>query len=183
LPKLPQHPKQRAMPDNVTIRPATRDDLPAIHPVIERAYRGETARAGWTHEADLIIESPRTDIATLAAIVDDPDQRLLIADAGDHLLGCVQVTSKGDGLAYLGLLCVDPTLQSGGLGKQLVTAAEDCARDVFGASAMEMTVIDKRTELIAFYERRGYSNSGEKRDFPVPLDPPLFMDVLVKELG
>lgn len=170
------------MPDPVTIRPATRADLPAIHPIIERAYRGETARAGWTHEADLIIDSPRTDIATLTAIVDDPDQRLLIADTDSGLLGCVQVTSKGDGLAYLGLLCVDPGLQSAGLGKKLVSAAEACARDVFGAEAMEMTVIDKRAELIAFYERRGYVNSGEKRDFPVPLDPPLFMDVLVKPL-
>jgi ribosomal protein S18 acetylase RimI-like enzyme len=170
------------MPDTVTIRPALRDDLPAIHPIIERAYRGETARAGWTHEADLIIESPRTDIATLTAIVEDPNQRLLIADTGDGLLGCVQVTSKGDSLAYLGLLCVDPTLQSGGLGKRLVTAAETCARDTFGARAMEMTVIDKRAELIAFYERRGYRNTGEKRDFPVPLDPPLFMVVLVKGL-
>ncbi|WHU03920.1 MULTISPECIES: GNAT family N-acetyltransferase [unclassified Sphingomonas] len=169
------------MPDPI-IRPATRDDLPAIHPIIERAYRGETARAGWTHEADLIIDSPRTDIATLIAIVDDPGQRLLVADTGNGLLGCVQVTSKGDGLAYLGLLCVDPGLQSGGLGKQLVTAAEDCARETFGASVMEMTVIDKRAELIAFYERRGYRNSGEKRDFPVPLDPPLFMVVLVKGL-
>ncbi|HWU96701.1 MAG TPA: GNAT family N-acetyltransferase [Sphingomonas sp.] len=170
------------MPEPPTIRPATRDDLPAIHPVIERAYRGETARAGWTHEADLIIDSPRTDIATLTAIVEDPDQRLLVADAGHGLLGCVQVTSKGDGLAYLGLLCVDPDIQSGGLGKQLVTAAEDCAREAFGATVMEMTVIDKRAELIAFYERRGYRNSGEKRDFPVPLDPPLFMVVLVKDL-
>ncbi|WP_163220489.1 GNAT family N-acetyltransferase, partial [Citrobacter freundii] len=72
-----------------------------------------------------------------------------------------------EGLAYLGLLCVDPTLQSAGLGKRLVAAAEDCARAAFGASAMEMTVIDTRAELIAFYARRGYRNSGEKRDFPV----------------
>lgn len=170
------------MPETITIRPATREDLPAIHPVIERAYRGETARAGWTHEADLIIDSPRTDIATLTAIVEDPAQRLLIAKDDRGTIGCVQVTSKGDGLAYLGLLCVDPTLQSAGLGKQLVTAAEACARETFGAAQMEMTVIDKRAELIAFYERRGYVNSGEKRDFPVPLDPPLFMDVLVKDL-
>lgn len=170
------------MPDIVTIRVAARDDLPALHPVIERAYRGETARRGWTHEADLIIESPRTDLATLGAIVDDPRQRLLIADTAKGPIGCVQVTDRGDGLTYLGLLCVDPGLQSGGLGKRLVAAAEEIAREAFGARAMEMTVIDRRRELIAFYERRGYRVSGEKRDFPVPLDPPLFMDVLVKEL-
>jgi GNAT superfamily N-acetyltransferase len=166
---------------SLTIRVATRDDLPAIHPVIERAYRGETARAGWTHEADLV-GGNRTDIPTLAAIVDDPSQRLLIALQDDVPIGCVQVSDKGNGLAYLGLLCIDPTLQAGGHGKQLVAAAEDCAREAFGATRMEMTVIDVRRRLIAFYERRGYVVSGEKCDFPIPLDPPLFMDVLIKDL-
>lgn len=171
------------MPDIATIRIATRDDLPALHPVIERAYRGETARQGWTHEADLILEDPRTDLATLAGIVADSAQRLLLAEAEGRPIGCIQVSDKGDGLAYLGLLCVDPTLQTGGLGKQLLSAAEDIAREAFGTRRMEMTVIDRRSPLIAFYERRGYVVSGEKRDFPVPLDPPLFMDVLVKDLG
>lgn len=165
------------------IRPATLADLPALHPVIERAYRGETARQGWTHEADLIIEGERTDLATLTAIVEDPQSRLLIAIDGDTPIGCVHVHYRGEGLAYLGLLCVDPTLQSAGLGKQLVQAAEDTARDAFGATAMEMTVIDRRAELIAFYRRRGYAESGEKRDFPIALDPPLFMTVLVKPLA
>ncbi len=171
------------MPDIATIRIATRDDLPALHPVIERAYRGETARQGWTHEADLILEDPRTDLATLAEIVADSAQRLLLAEAEGRPVGCVQVNDKGDGLAYLGLLCVDPTLQTGGLGKQLLSAAEDIAREAFGARRMERTWIDRRSPLIAFYERRDYVVSGEKRDFPIPLDPPLFMDVLVKDLG
>jgi GNAT superfamily N-acetyltransferase len=167
----------------VTIRVAALGDLPALHPVIERAYRGETARQGWTHEADLILEDPRTDLATLEAIVRDPAQLLLLAEAEGRPIGCVQVSDKGNGLAYLGLLCVDPTLQTGGLGKQLVSAAEDLACETFGARRMEMTVIDRRVPLIAFYERRGYAVSGEKRDFPIALDPPLFMDVLVKDLG
>ena len=170
------------MPDIVTIRVATHEDLPALHPVIERAYRGETARRGWTHEADLI-EGQRTDIPTLAAIIDDPAQRLLVALAAGTPIGCVQVSDRGGGLSYLGLLCIDPDLQAAGLGKQLVAAAEDRARDTFGATSMEMTVIDVRRKLIEFYERRGYRVSGEKRDFPIRIDPPLFMDVLVKPLA
>lgn len=165
-----------------TIRAATLDDLPRLHPVIERAYRGPLARAGWTHEADLIIESPRTDIATLSAIVEDSGQRLLIAEREGEPIGCVQISDQGKGLAYLGLLAVDPGLQDGGTGKKLLDAAERVARDVFGAKRMEMTVIDKREELIAWYRRRGYLPSGETRDFPIPLDPPLFMAVLVKPL-
>ena len=167
----------------LTICTATHADLLRLHPVIERAYRGESARAGWTHEADLIPEGERTDLETLTAIVADPAARLLIAFDGETPIGCVTVTDKGDGLAYLGLLCVDPSLQTAGLGKQLVHAAETTARETFGATGMEMTVIEQRTELIAFYERRGYAASGERRDFPITMTPPLFMTVLVKPLA
>lgn len=165
-----------------TIRPATHADLPRLHPIIERAYRGESARAGWTHEADLIVEGERTDLDTLSGIIADPDSRLLMALDGDTPIGCVHVAGRGNGLAYLGLLCVDPLLQAAGLGRQLIDAAENTARDTFDATRMEMTVIDKRIELIAWYERRGYTVTDERRPFPIALDPPLFLQVLVKPL-
>ncbi len=163
------------------IRPATAADLPRLHPVVERAYRGDSARAGWTHEADLI-SGERSDIETLASLLDGPT-RLLIALDGDTILGCVNVAYKGDGLAYLGLLCVDPQLQASGIGKHLIAAAEAAARTVFDADRMEMTVIDRRVELIAWYIRHGYAPSGETRPFPIALDPPLSMTVLVKPLA
>jgi GNAT superfamily N-acetyltransferase len=166
----------------LTIRPATPTDLPAIHPVIERAYRGETARQGWTHEADLI-EGPRTNLETLTAIVEDPAQVLLSAWEDDIAIGCVNVANRGHGTAYLGLLCIDPLRQAGGLGRQLIAAAEAHARTVFGCTRMEMTVIEERRKLIDYYVRRGYAETGERRDFPVPLDPPLFMTVLAKRLS
>lgn len=169
------------MPD-LTILPALPADLPALHPVIERAYRGDSARAGWTHEADIITEGARTDLDTLTAILADPAQRLLIARQGEQVIGCVTVANRGDGLAYLGLLCVDPLLQAAGLGRKLVEAAETTARAAFGADRIEMTVIEQRAELIAWYVRLGYTPSGERRDFPIAMVPPLFMTVLVKPL-
>ena len=42
------------MTEVLTVRTATPADLPRMHPVIERAYRGDSARQGWTHEADLL---------------------------------------------------------------------------------------------------------------------------------
>lgn len=165
----------------LTIRPATPADLPAIHPVIERAYRGETARQGWTHEADLI-EGPRTNLETLTAIVEDPAQVLLGAWEDGTAIGCVNVANRGHGTAYLGLLCIDPLRQAAGLGRQLIAAAEAHARTVFGCTRMEMTVIEERRKLIDYYVRRGYAETGERRDFPIPLDPPLFMTVLAKQL-
>jgi GNAT superfamily N-acetyltransferase len=166
----------------VTIRPATREDLSGLQPVIQRAYRGDSARRGWTHEADLL-DDVRIDLASLESILGDPATRLLVAFDGNAPIGCVQVTGKGDGMAYLGLLCVEPDVQAGGLGRQLMTAAESCARQIFDAAAIEMTVIEQRTELIAYYERRGYARTGERRDFPVAVEPPLFMTVLVKPLA
>ncbi|MDP5278464.1 GNAT family N-acetyltransferase [Sphingomonas sp. DG1-23] len=170
------------MPDIVTVRTATSADLPRLHPVIERAYRGESARQGWTHEADLI-QGQRTDLATLEAIVADPAQRLLIAEQDGATIGCVNLADKGDGLAYLGLLCIDPALQAAGAGRQLLAAAEAWARDELHADRIEMTVIDVRHRLIAWYERRGYVQTGERRDFVFPVEPPLFMTVLVKSLA
>jgi ribosomal protein S18 acetylase RimI-like enzyme len=165
------------------IRLATPADLPALHPVIERAYRGDAARAGWTFESDLLT-GPRTDLATLRAILTDPAQRLLIGLAEDGApLGCVNIADKGGRLAYLGLLCIDPQRQSAGLGRALIAAAEDTAMTHFGASRIEMTVIDQRPELIAYYQRRGYALTPEKRPFPIPLDPPFEMVVLEKPLA
>lgn len=163
------------------VRVAQAEDIPALHAVIERAYRGANARKGWTHEADLL-SGARTDPATLQAIVDDPSQALLALFEGETPLGCVNVANRGDGLAYLGMLCIEPARQDEHLGRRLMAAAEDHARSHYGCTAIEMTVIDKRRELIAYYERRGWRLTGEKRDFPVPVDPPLFMEVLAKGL-
>ena len=65
----------------------------------------------------------------------------------------------------------------------MIAAAEDQAARDFGATMIEMTVIDRRPELIAYYQRRGYVLTDEKRPFPVPLDPPLEMVVLAKALA
>lgn len=152
--------------NDIRIRPAATGDIAALHALIQSAYRGDTARRGWTHEADLL-DGQRIDPAGLAAILADSDQHLLVAEGADGaLLGCVEIANHGEGLAYLGLLSVAPQGQAEGLGRQLIAAAEAFARDQLGATRMEMTVIRQRTELIAYYERRGYRPTGEERPFP-----------------
>ncbi|MET0270394.1 MAG: GNAT family N-acetyltransferase [Sphingomonas sp.] len=153
-----------------TIRSARADDAAALHALIEGAYRGDGARIGWTHEADLL-DGQRTDVAALSAILADPAQRLLVAEAAGERVGCVHVNRPATDVAYLGMLTVAPGRQAGGLGRRLIAAAEDVARG-WGVAAMEMTVIRQRTELIAWYERRGYARTGETR--PFPLDDPRF---------
>lgn len=168
------------MPD-IRITPAAPADAPALKALLEAAYRGDSARAGWNHEAD-ILDDERIGRAELDALLADPAVTILTARDGQALIGCVAVTRKDTALGYLGMLCVLPTLQSGGLGRRLLDAAEDHAREL-GLAAMEMTVIDSRESLIAWYERRGYRRTGETRPFPVLRDPPVTFVVLEKPLG
>ncbi len=154
------------MSEPVIIRAAAAADLPALHALIERAYRGEAARVGWTHEADLVAGT-RLEPGELAAALVDPAVRLLSATFQREPVGCVQVTRCGPARAYLGLLTVDPMRQASGLGARLLASGEAAAR-ALGADTIEMTVVDLRTELIAWYERRGYRVTGERRPFPVP---------------
>ena len=140
-------------------------DLPSLHALIEAAYRGDSARVGWSHEADLL-DGQRTDLAALEQMLADPAQHLLVLRDGDALRACIALADKSGGLAYLGLLTVDPESQAIGLGRMLLAAAEDHAAQCFAATRIEMTVIAQRDELIAWYQRRGYAPTGERRPFP-----------------
>ena len=153
------------------LEPATPDDLPALHALIESAYRGNSARAGWSHEADLL-DGQRTDVASLGEMLSDPAQHLLILRDGDDVRACVAVADKSEGVAYLGMLTVDPMRQSAGVGRMILAAAEDHATAHFATTRIEMTVIAQRDELSAYYERRGYARTGERR--PFPYDDPRF---------
>lgn len=168
-------------------RPATAADIPALHALIEAAYRGDAARAGWTHEADLL-DGQRTDPGQLAALVAQPRHAMLLAEDDRGALGCVLVADK-DGAGYLGVLAIRPDAQGGGHGAALIGAAEAYAREVFGLADIRMTVIRQRPELVAYYERRGYTQTGVTEPFPygdagfgLPRRDDLVMVVMAKRL-
>ncbi|MEJ6595689.1 GNAT family N-acetyltransferase [Parasphingorhabdus sp.] len=140
-------------------------DVDALHALIESAYRGESAKRGWTHEADLL-GGQRTDAKALREIIAADRQVILLTRGGKGIAGCVQLSYVKDGVAYLGLLTVDPALQAAGLGKELLMQSEQFVRENWQSAAIEMTVIRQRTDLIAYYERRGYFRTGENRPFP-----------------
>lgn len=150
------------------IRIATPADIPALHALVEAAFRGDSARRGWTHEADLL-DGQRTDPAALADMIADPERAILMTDDAG---GCVQVSRVVPDRSALGLLAVRPEGQAAGLGRRLVAAAERHAFQVHRSDRMEMTVIAVRHELIAWYERQGYRRTGETR--PFPMDDPRF---------
>ncbi|MFI9202675.1 GNAT family N-acetyltransferase [Streptomyces sp. NPDC053048] len=171
-----------------TFRSATAADVPALVELVESAYRGDSSRAGWTTEADLL-EGQRTDADGVMAVVTDENSRLLVADLEGETVACCHVEHRGDH-AYFGMFAVRPTAQGGGLGKVVMAEAERLARAEWDAREMHMTVIRQRDELIAWYERRGYRRTGRMSPFPygderfgIPQRDDLEFELLIKDLG
>jgi GNAT superfamily N-acetyltransferase len=148
----------------MTLEVATPADIADIVALVESAFRGDASRAGWTTEADLL-DGRRTGPDEIGAILADPDRRVLVErDPGGVLLASVVLKRDGDA-AWLGMLAVRPTNQGGGIGRRVVEAAEAWVATQWQAGRMRMTVIVQRTELIAWYERRGYRRTGETAPF------------------
>ncbi len=77
-----------------------------------------------------------------------------------------------EGAAYFGMFSVKPGLQGSGVGRGVLEEAERIAREEWGATSLELTVIHVRDELIEWYERRGYERT--ERDKPFPSDAERF---------
>lgn len=146
-----------------SISPATEQDIPALDKLVNSAYRGESSKKGWTTEADLI-DGLRINENDLRNMLQTPNATILKYEEAEKLLGCVYLEKKGTDL-YLGMLTVSPDVQTGGIGKQLMAVAEQRAAEQ-QCTAITMTVITIRRELIAWYERRGYQPTGERIPFP-----------------
>ncbi|MFJ4624726.1 GNAT family N-acetyltransferase [Streptomyces sp. NPDC088812] len=173
---------------DLVFRDATEADVDTLVALVESAYRGESSRAGWTTEAD-ILQGQRTDPEGVLDIVTSPDGLVITAERDGRLVACCQLEHRGDH-AYFGLFAVSPTVQGGGLGRTVLAEAERRARTAWGATEMHMTVITVREDLIAWYERRGYRRTGRMTPFPygderfgIPQRDDLRFELLVKPLA
>ncbi|GIQ60040.1 N-acetyltransferase [Flavobacterium collinsii] len=146
------------------ITKASLKDIPALTVLINSAYRGETSKKGWTTEANLL-EGKRTNEQEMTEIFLDPKNTILKYTENDQIIGSVLLVEKGHQL-YLGMLTVSPKLQNSGIGKKMLAEAENHAKTL-GLSSIIMTVISVREELIAWYKRHGYVDTGEREAFPV----------------
>jgi ribosomal protein S18 acetylase RimI-like enzyme len=152
----------------LSFREATQADIPELVTLIQSAYRGESSRAGWTTEADLL-DGQRASAQTVSDYLTGPDSMMLVAiastAAAESIVGCCQLENRDDA-GYFGAFAVRPTGQGAGIGGALLARAEQEVVDRWTVAAMEMTVIAQRTDLIDWYLRRGYAPTGERRPFP-----------------
>lgn len=173
------------MPD-LSFRKANEQDVTQIVALVNSGYRGASSKRGWTTEADLL-GGQRTDAREISSLIEARGSMMLLCLLGSETIGCVHLEKVEDG-ANLGMFTVKPVLQRKGIGKRFLQAAETAAREAWGIGKMTMAVITYRHELIAFYERRGYTRTGILKDFPtdprfgVPKVDDLHFELLEKNL-
>lgn len=171
------------------ITPATGADLNDILNLVNAAYRGIGARAGWTSENG-IVSGTRVDAASIESLLAQ-ERTVILLMRREHAarpVGCIVVRLDDDASCELSMFAIHPDEQAAGLGKILLTAAETYAwRN--GARLAELTVVHVRVSLIAWYERHGYRRTGATKGFPYhdpslgqPLRDDLYFVVLAKTL-
>lgn len=129
-----------------TIRTAVPGDHDALFRVFARAYAWARAR----------LEGLPDVTGSLAE--DIRDHTVLVAVRDREIAGGVVLELSGE-TAMLANLAVDPGHAGHGLGRRLITAAEERARQA-GASALRLTTHRDMTSALALYKRLGWTETG-----------------------
>lgn len=139
-------------------------DIPAIKKLLNNAYRGETSKQGWTTEAHLIGGEIRTDDLNIKQVMQQKGSIFLkYTNEKKEIIGCVNLQQHENKL-YLGMFSVMPSLQGRGIGKQILQASEEYAKHL-NCISIFMSVISLRSELIDWYKRHGYRDTGQRKEF------------------
>jgi GNAT superfamily N-acetyltransferase len=170
-----------------SFRLARAADAPLIVALVESAYRGDASRAGWTTEADFL-HGRRTDVTEIESLVTGEQGRFVLFERGGVVLASCYIERQGP-VCYFGMFSVHPPAQGTGIGRLVVNEVERIAREEWGSERIEMTVIDIRAELIAWYERLGFVRTGKTKAFPygderfgIPQRDDLRFEYMVKDL-
>jgi ribosomal protein S18 acetylase RimI-like enzyme len=142
---------------------AVLQDAKNITSLINSVYRGENSKKGWTTEADFL-SGIRITEEKVKEIIERKSDIIILAMIDGNIIGCVHLENTGS-YSYLGMLSVDVNSQDKGIGRLLINECERYTKEVWGLNEVRMKVISRRTELIEYYNRRGYSAIGELEEF------------------
>lgn len=178
---------------SVRLRRAEPSDVAGIVTLMNRCYRSDE---GWTNEAQLI-GGIRTTADEICSMLNNPQIYLFVfshLDDRQQILACISVdfTPVNDQpAAYIGTFSVMPALQGRGIGDVLLAAVESFITrhaQARGVGHFSMSILSHRPDLLAYYQRRGYTLTGEKMPFPCdgnngePKRDDLFLEFLQKPI-
>jgi len=153
------------------LRFATEADIPALIELVNAAFQVEK----------FFKIGERTDENEVRKCFETG--RFLILEDRSGMTGSIYVEVRGD-RGYMGLLAVSPLQQRQGIGSRLMAAGEEFCREM-GCHAVDISMVDLRTELPPLYERFGYRITGTA-PFPADIMPvgiPCTFITMSKPLG
>lgn len=174
----------------VTVRRArcAPEEAARIAAIVNKAYREE---GNWTTEVGMVVGS-RVKVADVEEILQEmdaaaskaaaPKSLILVAELAQtgEVVGCIEVTTsdaaqiQGVVDGYLGMLAVDSRHGSSGVGRALMAEGERTAAAVYGAPGVVLFVLSARKDILTWYTRRGYVDTGlrhEARELIAACDP------------
>lgn len=139
------------------------DNLDELVELVNAAYRGTSGPGRWTTEAHLV-QGDRLQKVDLERQVASGEVVLYAGYLDENPVCCIAL-KRDDQVTEFGMFAVDPALHGVGIGKQLLDMAESEARPY--SRLFQVSVVTQNVDLIRFYERRGYSRTGETLAYPV----------------
>ncbi|KAI9475516.1 MAG: acyl-CoA N-acyltransferase [Benjaminiella poitrasii] len=151
----------------VCVRKVTPEDIQYVEQatkVVNTAYRSE---GGWTTEKD-IVKGERCTVKDMSDFINNSGKphTLLLALENDQVIGTVQIQIAAS-TAEIGLFSVLPSHQSRGIGGQLIRAAL-LEMQAQGITYAMMHVLENRPEILSWYRKLGFVETGERVPFIWP---------------
>ena len=154
---------------SLNIRTAKVDDIEQLVKLINLAYRAQSDRS-WTTEKSFV-EGKRISAEQLSRDLNQSNFELLVGENQQgSLVGCIGLTFDKSSVE-IGTFAIDPTIQNLGYGREMLNYVETCiTQNYSNVRRLIMYVLDVRTELMAYYQRRGYQITGRTESYPVDAD-------------
>jgi ribosomal protein S18 acetylase RimI-like enzyme len=141
----------------ITIRPARRDDVPAIIAMLADDHLGRERER---------LDDPLPSLYDDAfeRVSRDPNMQLVVAEEGGRVVGCLQLcilpglSSQGASRGLIEDVRVASDRRSRGIGEQLVQWALAGAK-ARGCKLVELLTHHTRVDAQRFYERLGFARS------------------------
>lgn len=150
------------------VSPATADDLEQVRGL----FREDAASLGF----DLCFQGFEQELAGLPGRYAPPSGRLLLAEVGGQLAGCVALKQLADGVCEMKRLYVRPRHRGAGLGRVLATRIIGEARQI-GYQAIRLDTVPSVMEgAVALYRSLGFVEVRAYCLNPVP--GALFMELV-----